>query len=64
MSFDDDIDPKTKRLKLRPLDNMSVGDLKNYIADMKAEITRVETEITRKEKHMGAADALFKKKES
>ena len=63
MSFDEDIDPKTKRAKLRPLDIMSVSDLKNYIQHMREEITRVEAEITRKEKHMGAADAVFKKKD-
>ncbi|MDE1152917.1 MAG: DUF1192 domain-containing protein [Micavibrio sp.] len=63
MSFDDDIDPKTKRHKPRLLDNLSVPDLKNYIAQLHEEIIRVEAEVTRKEKHLSAADALFRKKD-
>jgi uncharacterized small protein (DUF1192 family) len=61
--FDDDLDPKTKRLKHRPLDKLSVDDLKNYIADLKAEITRVEDDISKKEAHKNAISNLFKKKE-
>jgi len=63
MSFDDDIDPKTKRHKPRLLDNLSVPDLKAYIDQLREEITRVEAEVTRKEKHLSAADALFRKKD-
>ena len=33
--FDDDLDPKTKRLKPRSLDKLSIDDLQNYIADLK-----------------------------
>lgn len=58
--FDDDLEPKTKKPKLRNLDNMSVEELKDYIEDMKAEIVRVEAEITKKQKHMNAAATLFK----
>ena len=63
MSFDEDIDPKTKRLKPRNLDALSVPDLKNYIAQLGEEISRVEGEIAKKEKHLSAADAIFKKKD-
>ena len=59
MIFDDDTDPKTKKQKLRSLDNLSIPDLHDYIAQMKTEITRVEAEILKKEKHKAAADALF-----
>lgn len=63
MSFDEDIDPKTRRLKPRNLDALSVPDLKNYIGQLRDEISRVEGEIARKEKHLSAADAIFRKKE-
>lgn len=63
MFADDDLDPKTKRLKPRALDNLSVDDLRAYIADMKAEIVRVEADIVKKEAHKNAISGLFKKKE-
>lgn len=58
--FDDDLEPRTKKPKLRNLDNMSVEELKEYIEAMKAEIVRVEAEISKKQKHMDAAASLFK----
>ncbi|QQG35828.1 MAG: DUF1192 domain-containing protein [Micavibrio aeruginosavorus] len=58
--FDDDLEPSTKKTKLRNLDNMSVEELKEYIEAMKAEIARVEAEISKKQKHMDAAASLFK----
>jgi len=60
MIFDDDTDPKTKKPKPRSLDNLSVPELRDYIAQMKTEIARVEADIQKKEKHKAAADALFK----
>ena len=60
MILDEDTDPKTKRAKLRPLDNVSVPELKEYLAQLKAETARVEAEIQKKEKYKNAADALFK----
>lgn len=60
MIFDDDTDPKTKKQKLRLLDNLSVPELRDYIEQLKSEIIRVETDIQKKEKHKAAADALFK----
>ena len=62
MIFDDDTDPKTKKQKLRALDNLSVPDLRDYITQLKNEIVRVEADIEKKEKHKAAADALFKSK--
>ena len=63
MFRDDDLDPKTKRIKPRPLDNMSVPDLRDYVAQMKEEIARVEADIAKKEKHRAGLDALFGKKD-
>ncbi len=60
MFSDDDLDPKTKRLKARPLDNMSVPELKDYVAQLKEEIIRAEADMAKKEKSKAAADALFK----
>lgn len=60
MIFDDDTDPKTKKQKLRTLDNMSVPELRAYVVQLKEEITRVEADIAKKEKHRAAADTLFK----
>lgn len=60
MIFDDDSDPRTKRRKLRPLDNMSVAELKEYADQLKEEIARVEADIAKKEKHKSALEGLFK----
>ena len=60
MFRDDDLDPRTKKPKLRNLDALSVEELHDYIEELKAEIVRVESEITKKQKHMNAASSLFK----
>ncbi len=62
MLTDDDFDPRTKRMKPRVLDMLSIDDLRNYIADMQAEITRVQAAIAKKENSKSAADAFFKPK--
>ncbi len=58
--FDDDLEPRTKANKPKPLDTMSVDELKAYVAALQAEILRVEAAITAKQTHMAAMDALFK----
>ncbi len=58
--FDDDLDPKTKKPMLKPLDNMSVPELKQYLADLHAEIARVEQHLGKKEAYKSAADSFFK----
>ena len=63
MFNDEDLDPKTKRIKPRVLDKLSVDDLKTYIIDLKTEIARVEADITKKESHKNAISGLFKKKD-
>jgi uncharacterized small protein (DUF1192 family) len=60
MIFDEDSDPKTKKRKPLPLDNLSVPELKEYVEQLKQEIVRVEENINKKEKHAQAAAALFK----
>jgi uncharacterized small protein (DUF1192 family) len=60
MFNDDDLDPLTKRRKPRPLDNMSIAELEEYIEELKAEITRVEADIVKKKAHKDAISSLFK----
>jgi|GEM_PF-980445 len=61
MIFDDDTEPKTKKNTLKPLDKLSLDELRDYQEALKAEIVRVEAEVTRKKSHMQSMDALFKK---
>lgn len=58
--FDDDNLPRNAPKKKKPLDNMSIEELENYIAEMKEEIVRVEQEIKKKKAHKEAMSALFK----
>lgn len=60
MFRDDDLDPRTKKPKLRNLDAISVEELREYIEELKSEMIRVEAEIEKKKKHMNAASSLFK----
>ena len=57
----DDLEPQKQTKKPKPLDDMSVDELKEYVANMQAEIVRVEAAIKAKQTHMAAMDALFKK---
>ncbi|KJS43421.1 MAG: hypothetical protein VR70_02680 [Rhodospirillaceae bacterium BRH_c57] len=57
----DDLDPKTKKPKLRDLETMSVEALNDYIADMEAEIARVRAAIDAKGSARSAAESFFKK---
>lgn len=61
MLFDDkDDQPRNLPRKPKPLDNMSIEELEQYITDMKDEIVRVEGEIKRKKAHRDAVSSLFK----
>jgi uncharacterized small protein (DUF1192 family) len=60
MITDEDTDPKTRRQKPRPLDNLSVPDLRAYLAQLQEEQKRVEAELQKKEKYKNAADSFFK----
>ncbi len=63
MAFDlEDLDPRNaRRAKPLNLDDISIDDLKEYIAVLKAEIERVEAKIKAKQSHASAAAAFFKK---
>ena len=56
----DELDPIKKKPVKKDLTRMSVGDLKEYIADLKTEIARAEAAITTKEKARSGADSFFK----
>ena len=59
MDFED-LEPRNKVKKPKPLDDMSVGDLKEYVAALQAEIVRVEAAIKAKQAHLEAMNSLFK----
>jgi uncharacterized small protein (DUF1192 family) len=59
MDFED-LEPQKQSKKPKPLDNMSVADLKDYVAALKAEIARAEAAIEAKQAHLEAMNALFK----
>ena len=58
---DNDLDPLTKRPKLKDLEIMSIEALKEYIAGLRTEIERAEAAIEAKESHRAAADSVFKR---
>jgi uncharacterized small protein (DUF1192 family) len=62
MAFElDDLDPRNAKKKPLNLDEMNIGDLKEYVTVLKAEIERVEAKIRAKEGHASAAASLFKR---
>ena len=56
----EDLEPRRKAPTLRELDTLSIGELKDYIAELEAEITRVKAKIAAKQAHLSGAGALFK----
>ena len=56
-----DLEPLTKRKKLKDLDVMSVEALKEYIAGLEAEIERARAAIAAKQSHKAEAESFFKK---
>ncbi len=61
MLIDDDLEPKNRPKKPKPLDTMSVEELGTYVDELKAEIVRAEAAIAAKTSHLAAAESLFKK---
>ena len=59
MDFED-LEPRKQTKKPKPLDDMSVADLKEYVAALQAEIVRVEAAINAKQAHLEAMNSLFK----
>lgn len=56
----DDLDPIKKKPVKKDLTRLSVGDLREYIADLKTEIARAEAAIAVKDKARSGADSFFK----
>jgi uncharacterized small protein (DUF1192 family) len=56
----EELEPRRKAPALRELDTLSIGELKEYIAELEAEITRVKAKIAAKEAHLSGAGSLFK----
>jgi len=56
----EELEPRRKAPTLRELDTLSIGELKDYIAELEAEIARVKAKITAKQAHLSGAGSLFK----
>ncbi len=56
----DDLEPQKQPKKPKPLDGMSIDELKFYVVALQDEIKRVEAAIAVKKAHMQAVSALFK----
>lgn len=56
----DDLDPPRVALKPVDLQQMSIEELRDYIAALEAEITRASTMIDKKQAHRSGLDGLFK----
>jgi len=58
--MDEELEPTTKRPKLRYLEDMSIEALHDYIVELDAEIARVHEVIAVKEKAHGTAESVFR----
>jgi len=56
----EDLEPRKKAPAPRELDNLSIEELKDYIAQLEAEIERVKAKIAAKQAHLSGAASLFK----
>lgn len=58
----DDLEPVKKQTADFPrnLENMSVAELTDYVAELKEEMRRVESEREKKQASLAAADSVFK----
>jgi uncharacterized small protein (DUF1192 family) len=58
--------PRPAPLRFQPaaLDGWGVEELKSYIAALQAEISRAEAAMEARQRHRGAADALFRRSET
>ena len=55
----DELEPRQTKAKPLDLQQMSVAELKDYIASLEAEIARAENTIKKKEAHKSGIEALF-----
>ena len=58
---DDGLQTLTLQRVARPLEAMSIGELKDYVTDMEAEIQRVRDVIAVRERHRQKAESFFRK---
>jgi uncharacterized small protein (DUF1192 family) len=58
---EEDLLPRKPKPALKPLDNLGVAELEQYIADLEAEIRRARAAIAGKQAHRGDADRFFRK---
>lgn len=58
--FDEESTKKQTAEFPRNLENMSVAEITDYIAELKAEITRAQADSDKKQVSMSAADSIFK----
>ena len=56
----EDLEPRRKAPAHRELDTLSIGELKDYIAELETEIARVKAKIATKQAHLSGAGSLFK----
>jgi uncharacterized small protein (DUF1192 family) len=56
----EELEPRRKPAVVKELDSLSIGELKDYIAELEAEIARVKAKIAAKEAHLTGAGSLFK----
>lgn len=55
----DDLEPSRPVLKPLDLQQMSIGELKDYIASLHVEIDRAQDMIAKKEAHRSGIESLF-----
>ena len=56
----DELEPMRPILKPVDMQQMSIGELRDYIVTLEAEIKRAETSIAKKEAHKSGIEGLFK----
>ncbi len=57
----DELEPPRPVLKPLDMQQMSIGELQDYIASMESEIARARAMISKKESHKNEIEGLFKK---
>ncbi len=58
--MDDEPTAKPQALSSKPLDDLSVDELQDYVAELTAEIERAKVVMARKQDHKAAVSGLFK----
>ena len=58
---EEDLAPQKAPARLRALDDLSIEELEEYIAELEAEIDRVRADIDRKQRHREGVEGLFRR---